>query len=208
WEVAVANRFTSDAFILFQDRLIFRGENQLGWRVERPLRGVLRLQWRGRSAWYTQSRGFSQEVYAGLPFQAPPDLWVEPAAGLAWDRRPGALGAAAAPPPLRMDAGPAYGLRLDLAPPPIEGYHLHLTADGAWQAIHPRRGRAVRLGGSAARTFEHVHLTAEAGYASYRRDAYQAVSFLNRGTPTDRRSETVEATTSDTLTARLGVEAP
>ena len=207
WEVAVANRFTSDAFILSRDRLSFRDENQLAWRLERPLGSRFEARLRGRGAWFAQSRIASQELYAGLRFRPWSFGWIEPAVGVAMDRRPGVALEAGAP-PLRADAGPAYGLRLDLTPPPLDGYLLHLEADGAWQHITPRRGRALRLGGSARRVFETVALTFETGYANYRRDAYQAVSFLNRGTPTDRRSETVEATTSDTLLARIGLEAP
>src|SRR5690606_25001888 len=131
--------------------------------------------------------------------------WLEPAAGIAWDRRPGAA-VDSLTVPIRMDTGPALGLRVNLSPPPIDGYLLHAEVDAAWQFISPRRGRAVRFGGSAQRTFDPVRLGLEVGYVNYRRDAYQAVSFLNRDEATGRLSETVEATTSDTLLARLHAE--
>lgn len=207
WNVAVANRFTSDAFILFQNRLSFRDENQLAWQIDRPLGTQFHPFLRGRAAWFTQSRVFSQEVTAAMRYHPQPHLWLEPAAGIAWDRRPGAA-VDSLTVPIRMDTGPALGLRMNLSPPPIDGYLLHAEVDAGWQFINPRRGRAVRFGGSAQRTFDPVRLGLEVGYVNYRRDAYQAVSFLNRDEATGRLSETVEATTSDTLLARLHAEAP
>lgn len=207
WDLSVENRFASDAFVLFQNRLSFRDENQLAWQVGRPLGDRFSTRVQGRGAWFTQSHVFSHDVYAGVRYHPHTALWVEPVVGLAWDRRPG-VGATPEALPLRSDIGPAYGVRLDLSPPPIDGYDLHLETDGTWQMITPRRGHAVRLAGSARRAFEAVRFAAEVGYANVRRDAYQAVSFLNRGTPTERLSETVEATTSDTLLARLQLEAP
>lgn len=207
WNVAATNRFASDAFILFADRLSFRDENQLAWTVDRGVTDRFSTRTRGRSSWFTQSDVFSQEIYTGLRYEPGEYLWLEPAVGLAWDRRPG-VAPEDGPPPLRMDAGPAYGLKLNLSPQPIEGYLVRLQADGAWQVINPRRGRAVRAIGSMQRAFEQARLSTLVEIASFRRDAYQAVSFLNRGTPTNRLSETVEATSSDTLRARIDFEAP
>lgn len=206
WALRLRNRFTSDAFLLFDDRLSFRDENQLAWELGRPLGGSFDTSVRGRAAWFSQSRVFSQELYSALRYRPSSHLWLEPAIGLAWDRRPG-IGEGDVS-PLRLDAGPAYGMRIGWAPPELGGYRLRLDADGAWQVITPRRGRALRASGLAARSFENLRMEADLGLSSYRRDAYQAVSFLNRGVPTGRLSETVEATTSDTLQARVRVEAP
>ena len=207
WNVSVVNRFVSDAFILFNNQLSFRDENQLSWQIHRPLGSVFSTRVQGRSAWYTQSRVFSQETLAGLRYSPGDYMWIEPAVGLAWDRRPG-ITIEDAIAPLRMDLGPAYGLRLNLSPPPIDDYVLQMQVDGGWQVINPRRGHALRLSGTAERLFERTRLSSAFGFSSYRRDAYQAASFLNRGTPTDRLSETVEATTSDTLFVRLHLDTP
>jgi len=207
WDISVSNRFMSDAFILFNDQLSFRDENHLNWQFQRRIGSVFSTRLLGRSAWYTQSRVFSQETLAGLRYSPSSYIWLEPAIGLAWDRRPG-ISTDDAQAPLRMDMGPAYGLRLSLTPPPVDDYLIRLDAQGDWQVINPRRGHAVRLGGTAERLFERVQLSSSFGFSSYRRDAYQAASFLNRGTPTDRLSETVEATTSDTMFVRLYLDAP
>lgn len=207
WRLLLDNRFMSDAFELFNGRLRFRDENRLGWIVDRPINGRFSARARGRALWYTQSRVFSQQIYGGLRFQARPDLWIEPAVGFAWDRRPG-VGTGSSEIPLRADLGPAYGTRLAWTPPPLHDYHVRLEADGSWQVINPRRGRAVRLDGAVSRNFDEARLRSTVRYSNYRRDAYQAVSFLNRPDQSNRLSETVEATTSDTLAAGLHMEAP
>lgn len=206
WDVAIANRFLSDAFILFDDRLNFRDEDHLRWRVSRPLGSRFSARLRGQAAWFSQSRAFSQEIYAGLRYQPRPFAWVEPALGVAWDRRPGAAEAVGEA-PLRRDAGPAYGARFAMAPPPINAYRLRLSGDARWQQISPRRGRTVQFEGSAERLFETTRLNVRSRLASSRRDAYQAVSFLNRD-GTTRRPESVEATTSDTLLTTIELDAP
>lgn len=210
WQFLLDNRFVSDAFVLFNNRLRFRDENRLRWIVDRPLGGRFSARARGRALWYTQSRVFSQEIYGGLRFQARPDLWIEPAVGFAWDRRPGVgtetgVGMEI---PLRADMGPAYGSRLAWTPPPLHDYHVRLEADGSWQVINPRRGRAVRLDGAVSRAFDEARFRSTIKYSNYRRDAYQAVSFLNRPEQSSRLSETVEATASDTLAAVFEMEAP
>ncbi len=206
WRFSLDNRFRSDAFMLFDDRLSFRDENVLTWELARPIRGSIEARSRGRSYWYTQSRVFSQQIYSGVRFSPLPDLWIEPALGLAWDRRPG-IGEGVEP-PLRTDMGPAYATRLAWSPRVVSDYDLNVAADGAYQVINPRRGRAVRLEGDAARRFDDVRIASDVRYSNYRRDSYQSVSFLNRSTPTDRLSETVEATVSDTLDVGFELEAP
>jgi len=206
WRVALENRFRSDAFMLFGDRLSFRDENVLTWRIDGPIGGTMDARVRGRSHWYTQSRVFSQEIYSGVRFGARPDLWIEPAVGFAWDQRPGIGEGEEAP--LRTDIGPAYAARMAWTPQPINEYDLRFAADAAYQVINPRRGRAVRFEGDAARQFDQVRITSDVRYTNVRRDAYQAVSFLNRTTPTGRLSETVEATASDTLAVGMELEGP
>lgn len=206
WQVLVDNRFISDAFVLFNDRLSFRDENRLRWVVDRSLNGRLSARARGRALWYTQSRVFSQEIYGGVRYHARPDLWIEPAVGFAWDQRPGVGSGAEIP--LRTDIGPAYGTRLAWTPAPLHDYRIRFEADGSWQVINPRRGRAVRLEGAVSRAFEEARVRSTFRYSNYRRDAYQAVSFLNRPDQGSRLSETVEATASDTLAAVLEMEAP
>ncbi|MEX2401402.1 MAG: hypothetical protein WD423_11570 [Rhodothermales bacterium] len=206
WRLDADNQFQSNAFILFGDRLNFRDENLLTWQVEGPLHGGIDARLRGRSLWYTQSRVFSQVVYSGLRFSPLEQFWIEPAVGFAWDRRPG-IGEGESP-PLRADFGPAYATRLVWRPSPINDYEIRVDADAAFQVINPRRAREVRVTGDVARRFDDVRLTSHVQYSNFRRDAYQSVSFLNRTTPTDRLSETVEATASDTLLAGLEIEAP
>jgi hypothetical protein len=205
WQLGMTNRFRSDAFILFEDRFTFRDENRLVWTARRTLPGPFSVRSRGAVDWFSQSDVFSQELYGGLRYAPTEYAWVEPALGLAWDQRPGAA-PAGEDAPLRFDAGPAYGLRFTLMPP-VEGYQIRLEGDAAWQAIHPRRGRGLYLDGALAHRIEATQFTARMRLASVRRDAYQAVSFLNRNDPA-RQPETIEATTSDTLEATVELDAP
>src|SRR5690606_20064692 len=93
-------------------------------------------------------------------------------------------------------------------PGDLAGYTVHVDGEGFWQYITPRRGRSLRLTSGVERIFEKTRISALFNYSAFRRDAYQAVSFLNRNEVTDRLSETVEATTSDTLAAALNLDAP
>lgn len=207
WNYEVLNQFSSDAFLLSAGRMLFRDENQLAWQVGRPVRpGVLGRIW-GRSSFFGQSQVYSQDIYAGLRYQPSPYFWIEPSFGAAWDRRPGVTDAEGVV-PLRLDAGPAYGASLHYAPPALSGYSVRFDAGGLWQVITPRRGRSIDISGLAGRTFESTRIDAQLRYASFRRDAYQAVSFLNRDVPSNRQSETVEATTSDTLVATIQMDTP
>ncbi len=207
WDLALANRFLSDAFILFEDQLSFRDEDRLTWDARRPLGESFSAHLRGSTAWFGLSRTFTQEIYGGLRLAPSPYAWVEPVLGVAWDRRPG-VASPGGPPARRLDTGPAYGVRLSLTPPQVEGYQLRLDGDGAWQVITPRRGRHVRLQGSAERSFEKARLASTVRVASIRRDTYQAVSFLNRAVSAERPPETIEATTSDTFEVHVELDAP
>lgn len=205
WAFRLDNRFTSDAYLLPGDAISFRDENVLDWRAARPFGERFVGGARGSSGWYRPSRVFRQEVYATLRYRPAEVFWVEPALGAAWDQRPSAATDDGAP-PVRMDAGPAYGIGFGFAPGILDGYDLAAQGGGTWQVINPRRGRTLQFDGTARRTFEDVEVTLNLGAASLRRDTYQASSFLNRSI--DRRAETVEATTSDTLRSMLQVETP
>ena len=207
WDLALNNRFLSDAFILFDDELRFRDENLLTWEAQRSLGARYTAHVRGRTAWFGLSRAFTQELYGGVRVRPRSFAWIEPVVGVAWDRRPG-VAVPDGPLPQRLDAGPAYGARLSLTPPPVEGYQLRLEGEGTWQHIAPRRGRSVRLQGAAERQFEQARLASTVRLSSIRRDTYQAVSFLNRDASADRPPETLEATTSDTLEVNIELEAP
>ncbi len=207
WNVQASNRFTSDAFILFNDRLSIRDENALRWQVARPLGRVLEGRVFGSSDWFSQGRVLDQTVQSALRYAASPALWIEPSAGFAWNQRPGAPIADDVD-PVRLDAGPAYGIQMLFAPAATADTRVRLAAEGDWQVINPRRAGRFRLNGVAQRSFGGTRLSAEAALTSLRRDSYQAVSFLNRGDQADRFSETVEATFSDTARAAVRLESP
>lgn len=207
WLLQVEDRFASDAYMLFANSLTFRDENRLSFQLGRPLGGAAYGRLWGRSAWYSQSRVLSQEIYSGVRFQPLDHMAIEPAIGLAWDQRPGA-DIAGEVVPLRSDLGPALGSMFRYTPEDLAGYSVHVDGEGFWQYITPRRGRSLRLTSGVERVFEKTRISALFNYSSYRRDAYQAVSFLNRNEVSDRLSETVEATTSDTLAATLNLDAP
>src|SRR5690606_29395784 len=155
WRIHAQNRFLSDAFLLFRDQLSFRDENHLLVAAERPLSSVTSLRITGQSGIFSQSRVYSQNLYAGLRYHTAYHAWVEARAGASMESRPGAdRGNGIAP--LRNDAGPAYGAAFSFAPPPIDGYHLRLMGEGTWQVMAPRRGRMVRLQSAAERTFEQT----------------------------------------------------
>ncbi|MEM6648398.1 MAG: hypothetical protein AAF730_19310 [Bacteroidota bacterium] len=206
WTVEARNRFISEAFLLFDNQLSFRDENQLRWTLGRPLSSITSARLRGRTAWYSQNSVFTQEALAGLRVQPSPALWVEPALGFAWDQRPGVLDANGNV-PLRLDAGPAYGVRTLAMPQPEGGYQLQVTGEATQHLISPRRGHVVRLQGVGARELDGFRIGATVGFAGVRRDTYQAISFLNRGEE-GRASESIEATTSDTLLASVDAQIP
>jgi len=207
WDVSFTNRFLSDAFILFENQLSFRDEDLLTWEARRPLGTRFQAQVYGRTAWFGLSRTFTQELYGGVRLTPRPFAWVEPVIGAAWDRRPGVAGPDGEA-PLRLDGGPAYGLRLNLTPP-LQDYAVRLEGEGLWQLITPRRGHTVRLQGAGERLFENnTRLAAAFRVSTFRRDTYQAVSFLNRDASVVRPPETIEATTSDTLDFHLDIDTP
>lgn len=206
WRFSLQDRFRSDAFLLFDDRLSFRDENVAVATGDRRLADAVRLRFVARSDWFSLSRVSNLAGFAGLSLGRPGGIVVEPMLGVASDRRPGAP-VAAGPAPMRTDTGPAVALRATLPAIETGGYVLQGTGDAAWHRIEPRRSGGARLAVAARRRFESTTLRAEWLSASSRRDAYQAASFLNRE-PTLRSAESVESTRSDTLDLSVGVEAP
>ncbi len=204
WELAMANRFVSDAYVQYDNRLRFRDENILRLTVRRPFTRVLSAEVRGRMDWYGLSRAFTQGLYAGVRAALSPSAFVEPTIGIAADRRPGVLQDDGTL-PQRLDTGPAFGARMGARRTGGPGYQLTLEGEALWQQITPRRGRSLQFAGGAARDFGSATLTTAVRVASRRRDTYQSASFLNRNVA---RSETIEATVSDTLDASIEFLAP
>jgi hypothetical protein len=207
WVFEADNQFRSDAFILFEDALRFRDENQLRWRLTRPISAQSRSISEGRLSYFSQSRVLIQSALTGIEYQHSPRLVVRPSVGVALDQRPGAR-IPGLQPALRTDAGPAFGLAFHARPETAPETRIEITGDGAYHSIRPRHGRTVSLMGSAQSRFEQTLLNASVSYGGARRDVYQSASFLNRGLPTDQFSETIEAATSDTMLVGITVQTP
>ncbi len=206
WTVDAENRFVSDAFILFNDNLSTRDENHLRWSVSSPIRPRWDFRADGGLGWYSLSRVLSSSTLVGMRYSAGSHLWLEPRVGLAIDSRPGAA-IANARAPLRTDTGPAYGVSARAASKPGDRWQMVATGLGVWRVITPRRARDVRLDATASRATASTRFTSQLYVSSARRDAYQAVSFLNRTEP-GAASESVEATQSDTLLLSASVGTP
>ncbi len=204
WILSWQQRFVSDAFRYGVGRLNFRDEVWGSWMLTPATRAVLQPRLFGQMAWFNQSRVLTQQVLAGLRYQRRDEFWLEPALGIALDQRPGAGGVTL--PPLRTDYGPALNLRLGFRPQLPVGYMLRLEGGGLLQFLSPRRGLtayADLLFQRQAEVFEvRMHLRS----ARFRRDTYQAVSFLNRTVATPPQS--IEATWSDTLQGSLLLQLP
>lgn len=210
WDVSFANVFRSDAFLLFDDRLSFRDENRFSWMVRRPLGAVSSpdVVFRGQADWFSLSRVFHQNAWAGVRFEptlGALDWWVEPAAGLAVDSRPG-FGADPRTVPIRTDAGPAAAVRFGIPESDLGGYRVSIDGLGRVQRFAPRAGRQFRIRTRSERSFERTEVRTIVEAASVRRDAYQSASFLNRPETAARQEETVESTVSDTVFVRLEVD--
>ncbi len=204
WKLVVDNRFVSDAYVQFDNRLRFRDENILRLHAQRPVSRFLAAHVRGHMDWFGLSRAFSQGLYAGLRAAISPAAFVEPVIGAAADRRPGLVQEDGTL-PQRLDVGPAFGARVGAQRVASEGYQLSLEGEAVWQQITPRRGHAVQLSSRAQRQFGDAELSTDLRIASRRRDNYQSASFLNRNV---ERGETIEATVSDTLDAALSISVP
>ncbi len=207
WHINVWNRFTSEAFLLNETVNDIRDENITRWEVMRPLGGRTAGMVYGQAGWFSQNQASGQALYGALRYQVHPLAWIAPALGMAWDRRLGvadSLGHA----PVRLDAGPAFGIRLETRPVPVGEYRAQINLAGHWQLINPRRGRTVQADAGLHRRYQRSRFTVTARYANFRRDAYQATSFLNRDPSAIRSPEAIEATTSDTLLTQVSFDTP
>jgi hypothetical protein len=207
WTIEAENAYMSDAFILFEDRLRFRDENRLRWRVGRPMSGTLRSVSEGRLTYFSQSRVLIQQALSGVEYRHSDRFVVRPSVGVALDQRPGAALPGVIP-ALRTDAGPAFALSFSALPRVTDDARVSLAGDASYNSIRPREGRTIRLIGSAEGRFEETRLDGRLSYGGARRDVYQSASFLNRGLPTNEFSETIEAATTDTTLAGLTLRTP
>ena len=207
WQAEVVNRYLSEAYQLGGSISDFRDEESARWSIERKGRPHLSGRTFGRLLWYSLSNTITGETYGGLRMNPHATLILEPALGFAVDRRPGPT-AADGTIPLRTDAGPAFHMRVDWKPPALDDYRLGLQSDANWHLITPRRTWRFRNTATVARDFNRTAVSIEAGYINVRRDSYQAASFLNRTEPISMTSETIEATSNDTLLTTLRVGRP
>ena len=206
WQVDLVNRYRSDAFLLFDDRLSFRDENRTRYsattaRDTKTSGAVIH----GAADWYSLSRVFRQDVWGGYRFWPESRIWVEPAVGFALDARPG-FGADALSAPVRTDAGPGAGVRFGVPTADFGGYLTRAEGVAQIQRTAPRTGSVLRTLFDAERTFDKTRLRTRLAGSSVRRDAYQAASFLNRDDAIGRQTETVESTRSDTLSVGIDIE--
>ena len=206
WQLDFQNRFRSDAFLLFNDKLSFRDENKLQFRGHRNLGGrATDLVVAGRADWFSLSRVFRQDSWIGIRYHGLNGFWVEPVVGLAIDSRPG-IGQNAASAPIRTDIGPGFGLQFGVPASDFSGYLVEASGQAQFEQTAPRVGRLMRTEMAARRLFQNTSIRTMIHGATVRRDAYQTASFLNREDAAGRQSETVESTRSDTLNVFLEVE--
>ena len=204
WNINVSNRFVSDAYIQFDNRLRFRDEDRFMLYASRPITKRFDATIRGGFDWFGAGHASSQSLLFGVHFIPLARLNVETSVGIASDRRPGV--ALDGQIPLRIDTGPAAAISAQFAPQDLQGYEVSFQSNARLQRIEARRIGDLTVMGSAARTFGLTRFESRARFSSRRRDTYQAASFLNRGQARD--PETIEATTSDTLDANLLIQAP
>lgn len=200
WSLRAATQYSSDALVLFDNRLSFRDELSIAAGATRPL-GAASLRLGTEADWYSLSRVLSAYSRGGLRLSVGRQAWLEPQIGVALDRRPGIVQSSATPgqaPPLRSDAGPAIGWLAGWQTS-TEHYRLAVDSRGDARRIEPRRDYAFVVSTTAAGRSDATRWTLDAVASSFRRDTYEAVSFLNRDTQASGLAETIEQTTSDTL---------
>ena len=205
WRVSVVNRFMSDAFIQFNDQLRFRDEDRMHLEAERRLGPKMYGTLRANIDWFGSSRASSRGLLAGLSYRPNRALAIVPLLGVAYDRRPG-VSQSDGTTVQRSDEGLAGGGAVTIVPSTVAGYLVDLEAEGLWENLSPRRGHRLNVAGNAERTFGDARLSSSLRLSSRRRDTYQAASFLNRDQA--QFAQSIEATTSDTLDARLQLMAP
>lgn len=201
WQVDLTNQFLSDAYDGTTG--LFRDVDLLDWQLRRRTGRPLALSAYGDAEWYRVQRVFRQTTLAGFRWQVQPGAWVEPAAGVTVDMRPGAIGPDGQA-PLRQDAGPAAGLRAALERETAQ-YSYIVNGVGRWRSFSPRSGSTVRLLGRGRTDLGSVRLDLEGRLARLHREAYQSVSFLNRSETGGSR---IEGLTRDTLRLALQIRGP
>lgn len=209
WQVRAEQRTLADGFGSLRTE---NGRRAYDWRDDlwlaveawRPLGAGRRLGASSFTSWLPQSRVTRHETFLALAFRPEAGLRATARAGAALDARPGALGPVGEAVPLRQDAGPALGLDVQYADEnAAPGLVLDGRASGA--LLGARRAGDV-LGQARYRLAQRrVNVRADARYRLTRRDAYNAVPFSGPPRPV---AEAVEATTSDTLDARLDADLP
>jgi len=205
WKIDMTNRFVSDAYIQFDQRLRFRDEDRFSFSMLRPLTRRFDATIQGGIDWFGAGRASSQTLLFGTQFTPVSRFRLQAASGIASDRRPGIVQGGDRM-PLRIDTGPAAAVSATFAPDEIQGYEVSFQSNAFWRYITPRRIGDVAVRGNAARTFGRARFETRARFSSRRRDTYQAASFLNRGLRRD--PESIEATTSDTLHANILIQTP
>ncbi|MEM1270700.1 MAG: hypothetical protein AAGI08_11720, partial [Bacteroidota bacterium] len=198
WQIEVRNEFMSEVFRLNERLGEFRDENRARWRIGRPVGGNLLATAYGYADSFSQNQAAEVAGFVGVRLPVRDLGWVEPAVGFVLDRRLGALSVEGNT-ETQTDTGPAVGFRALARSRLAPNLQATLGLESAWQWINPRQGRTVVARGAVQRVDEASRLVVDVGASSYRRDAYQAASFLNRDPTLARSSETIEATISDTL---------
>jgi len=208
WRLAASNEFRSEAFLLVDRVTEWRDENITRFLLERPLTDRYAAVAHGRGTWFSQNAASTQEAYVGINAH-PSALWsIEPALGLVVDRKPGLLLDGQTKPDVLLDGGLGISMRGSFQDAKVGQFVLQGRTDNRWHFIQPRFGRSVLSEVAAVRTLDRGSVTIDARYANQRRDAYQASSFLNRGSTSTRSDGTIEGTTSDTLDAGVLIEHP
>ncbi len=206
WQIAADNQFTSDAFVLFDERLSFRDEYRLRAVGIRPVRNSSELRLSTATDWYSLSRVLSAQTWVGVRLKPTADLFIEPRVGAAVDRRPGASSSGEEP-QLRADFGPAAGWFASWRPS-SERYSVVVESVADARRIAPRRDYALAVRGTSSGLFEKTRWSMEGVLSSFRRDTYESASFLNRDAQQNLLAEAIEQTISDTLALSGRINTP
>ena len=75
WSFDIADRFSSDAYVLFGNKLVFRDENLFDWSAARKLSDAARFEIRGTADWFSLSRVFLQHTLAGISYSVNPAVF-------------------------------------------------------------------------------------------------------------------------------------
>lgn len=208
WRVSASSRFRSEAFLLGDQITEWRDENVTSFLVRRPIRARYEAVAYGRGTWFSQNSASTQEAYAGVRTHLLPEVSVEPAVGVVFDRKPGLLVEGQTEPDVLLDSGLGISFRGSVDDARIGQFVVEGRTENRWHFIQPRFGRSMLTEATARHDLERGSLTVDVRYANLRRDAYQASSFLNRGASLLRADDTIEATTSDTMDAGVQFEHP